>query len=79
MYRQIFTPNEHDHVVDIPHEWYGCEIEVIIFPLDKTRDLQKAQIRRDWAEAAQRLHLNGDDKLFMSNMDENTDWWVWDE
>lgn len=37
MYRQILTPTEHNHVipVTIPHEWYGQQVEIIVFPIIK--------------------------------------------
>ena len=36
MYRTIFTPSETDSVIpfSIPREWYGRDIEFIVFPLD---------------------------------------------
>jgi hypothetical protein len=37
MYRQIFTPTESDSSippVTIPREWYGEEVEMIIFPVN---------------------------------------------
>jgi hypothetical protein len=39
MYRTIFNPTETDSVIPfrIPDEWYGRDIEVIVFPLDTAR------------------------------------------
>ena len=36
MYRTVFTPTEMDNKIpfNIPREWYGRNIEVIVFPLD---------------------------------------------
>jgi len=36
MYRTIFTPTEEDSMMpfSIPREWYGREIELIVFPLE---------------------------------------------
>ncbi len=36
MYRTIFTPSETDNVIpfSIPREWYGRDVELIVFPLD---------------------------------------------
>ena len=36
MYRTIFTPTETDSAIpfSIPREWYGRNIELIVFPLD---------------------------------------------
>jgi hypothetical protein len=35
MYRQIFTPTERNHTIPftIPSEWYGKEVEFIVFPV----------------------------------------------
>jgi hypothetical protein len=35
MYRQIFTPTEANNLipVTIPKEWYGMNVEVIVFPV----------------------------------------------
>jgi hypothetical protein len=40
MYRKIFTPNEQNSVIplDIPREWYGQTVEVLVFPLVDTGD-----------------------------------------
>jgi hypothetical protein len=36
MYRTVFTPTEANNMIpfSIPREWYGRDIEVIMFPLD---------------------------------------------
>ena len=36
MYRTIFTPTETDSMIpfSVPREWYGRNIELIVFPLD---------------------------------------------
>jgi hypothetical protein len=34
MYRQVFTPTEQNKTVTIPRQWYGKEVEVIVFPFD---------------------------------------------
>jgi len=36
MYRTVFTPTETDNMIpfSIPREWYGRNIEVLVFPLD---------------------------------------------
>jgi len=36
MYRTVFTPTETDNRIpfNIPREWYGRNIEVIVFPVD---------------------------------------------
>ena len=35
MYRTIFTPTETDNMIpfNIPQEWYGQNVELILFPL----------------------------------------------
>ena len=36
MFRQVFTPTEGNNAipaVPIPREWYGQEVEIIIFPI----------------------------------------------
>ena len=81
MYRQVFTPNEQDYLVSIPHQWYGREVEVLVFPTYEAAVQPTANPRHYWAEAAQRAHLAGDDAPLMSNTlnAENTDWWTWYE
>ena len=41
MYRTVFTPTETDSTIpfSIPREWYGRDIEVIVFPLDMPQTL----------------------------------------
>jgi hypothetical protein len=36
MYRTVFTPTEKNNIVPfiIPREWYGKDVELIVFPLD---------------------------------------------
>jgi len=38
MYRQIFTPSEQNSNIPIviPNEWYGQQVEVIVFPVYDT-------------------------------------------
>jgi hypothetical protein len=33
MYRQVFIPTEQNNVITMPREWYGKEVEVIVFPV----------------------------------------------
>jgi len=36
MFRQVFIPTENNNripLVSIPHEWYGQEIEILVFPV----------------------------------------------
>ena len=36
IYRTVFTPTETDSIIPfcIPQEWYGRDVEFIVFPLD---------------------------------------------
>ena len=37
MFRQVFTPTEKNNAipyVTIPREWYGQEVEIIVFPIN---------------------------------------------
>jgi hypothetical protein len=49
MYRQVFTPTEHNNIipVTIPREWYGQEVEIIAFPLIATPIEKKKKISED--------------------------------
>jgi hypothetical protein len=45
MFRTVFTPTETDNTIpfDIPQEWYGRNVELIVFLLDTTNPpLQKS-------------------------------------
>jgi len=35
MYRQVFTPNDQSYLVPIPRQWYGKEVEILAFPVEK--------------------------------------------
>ena len=37
MFRQIITPTEKDHSVELPKEMYGQTVEVIAFPLPEEK------------------------------------------
>ena len=80
MYRQIFTPNEQNYLVSIPPNLYGYEVEVIVFPTNKTITLSGVKPRTNWANAAKQMHQVGDDMLFMPviSNNENIDWWTWE-
>ena len=44
MYRHIFIPTEDNHIipaVTIPREWYGQEVEVIVFPVNLFKEKNK--------------------------------------
>ncbi|MDR3286587.1 MAG: hypothetical protein LBT27_04010 [Prevotellaceae bacterium] len=42
MYRKIFIPSEQNNSipVTIPREWYGQAVEIIIFPVSVSNNLQ---------------------------------------
>ena len=46
MYRTVFTPTEADNMIpfNIPREWYGRDIEVILFPLDTSKTQYPEQV-----------------------------------
>ena len=33
LFRQVITPDERRNSIPIPKEWYGMEVEVILFPV----------------------------------------------
>jgi len=49
MYRTVFTPTETDNIIpfNIPREWYGKDIEVIIFPLDMSQTHLRKTVRKN--------------------------------
>jgi hypothetical protein len=73
MYRTIFTPTETNNKipVNIPREWYGRNIELILFPLDMPQtSLQQttATIERKFKEIPSKYLF--DTKNFKFNRDE---------
>ena len=80
MYRQVFIPNEQNNYVSIPPSWYGREVEVIVVLTNETTQT-KIKPRYRWAEAAQQMHLDGEDTLLIPSLpnNENIDWWTWSE
>lgn len=36
MYRQIITPDKDNHTIDLPEEFFGKKLEVIMVELDKS-------------------------------------------
>jgi len=81
MYRQVLIPSGQSLFIPIPQSWYGREVEVIAFPTETATISSVPQPRYKWAEAAQQMHLAGDDRLLMSDIsnNENIDWWTWEE
>jgi hypothetical protein len=45
------------------------------------RAVKKAKPREHWAEAAQQMHLSGEDNLLLPDVftDEKLSWWTWEE
>jgi len=44
MYRQVFIPSENNSAIpffNIPQEWYGNEVEIIVFPV---KNVEKTKI-----------------------------------
>jgi len=82
MYRQIFVPTEFNPNIffKIPQKWYGREVEVIVFPTEKTDVKENTKPRHLWETAAKQAHLAGDDCLNAPSVlvDENLDWWTWE-
>ena len=77
MYRTVFTPTEMDNMIPfiIPREWYGLNIEVIVFPIDTTQiQLQETvgnDVRKFKAIPSKYLF---DTKNFKFNRDEANDY-----
>jgi len=79
MYRTIFTPTETDNMIpiSIPREWYGLNIEVIVFPLDitpqqtKIRETVNNDVRKFKAIPSKYLF---DTRDFKFNRDEANDY-----
>ena len=76
MYRTVFTPTEADNIipVSIPREWYGRNIEVIVFPLDMPQIPLQKTARKDGRKfkAIPSKYLF-DTKNFKFNRDEAND------
>jgi hypothetical protein len=49
MYRTVFTPTETNNRIpfNIPREWYGKDIELIVFPLDISKEPQQETTEND--------------------------------
>jgi hypothetical protein len=44
MFRHVFIPTENNNIVPsvtIPREWYGYEVEVIVFPVKPAKETNK--------------------------------------
>ena len=77
MYRTIFTPTEVDNLLqfDIPREWYGRNVEVIVFPIDvhqiTSQDIERNEKNKFKAIPSKYLF---DTKNFKFNRDEANDY-----
>ena len=77
MYRTVFTPTETDNMIpfNIPREWYGRNIEVIVFPLDITHTpLQKTEKKNERKFKAIPSKYLFDTRNFKFNRDEANDY-----
>lgn len=75
MYRQVFVPDKRNNVITIPSKLYGRKIEVIVLPALMT-SMRTKQPRKNWALAAQQMHIAGDDRLLIPTElnNDNIDW-----
>jgi hypothetical protein len=77
MYRTIFNPTETHNIIpfNIPSEWYGRDVEVIVFPLDTdqtyVQETAKSDVRKLKAIPSKYLF---DTKKFKFNRDEANDY-----
>ena len=79
MYRTVFTPTETDNIIpiSIPREWYGRNIEVIVFPIEiqpqhtKLQDTANKDVRKFKAIPSKYLF---DTRDFKFNRDEANDY-----
>jgi len=48
MYRTIFTPTETNSMIpfSVPREWYGRNIELIVFPLDLPQTVSRETVKK---------------------------------
>ena len=77
MYRTVFTPTETDSTIPfrVPREWYGRDVEIIVFPIDLPRSMfqetERKPLRKFKALPAQYLFST---KKFKFNRDEANDY-----
>jgi hypothetical protein len=76
MYRTIFTPTETDNVIPfrIPPEWYGRNIELIVFPLDVPQTLLNETAKNERKFKAIPSQYSFSTKKFKFNRDEANDY-----
>jgi hypothetical protein len=77
MYRTIFTPTETNSMIplNIPREWYGRNIELILFPVDTPQTIlfKSAKTTKNRFKAMPPKYLFGT-KDFKFNRDEANDY-----
>ena len=77
MYRAVFTPTEGNNMIpfSIPREWYGRDIELIVFPLDMSQTLlQKTAKKNEQEFKAIPPQYSFSTKNFKFNRDEANDY-----
>jgi len=77
MYRTIFIPTETDHIIplNIPREWYGRDVEVIVFPLEMSQTLlQETEKKSECKFKAIPPQYSFATKNFKFNRDEANDY-----
>ena len=77
MYRTIFIPTETDHTIpfSVPREWYGRNIELIVFPLDMPQTvLQETATNRERKVKSIPSQYSFSTKKFKFNRDEANDY-----
>ena len=77
MYRAVFTPTETNNMIpfSIPREWYGRDIEMIVFPLDAPQAALRETVKRSerrFKEIPSKYLF--DTKSFKFNRDEANDY-----
>jgi len=77
MYRTVFTPTESDNMIpfNIPREWYGRDIELILFPIDSSQMLiHETERKIEVKMGAIQSKYSFPTKTFKFNRDEANDY-----
>ena len=77
MYRTVFKPTEKENMIpfNIPREWYGRNIEVIVFPIDTPQTpVQETTEKDEWKFKAIPSQYSFSTKDFKFNRDEANDY-----
>ena len=59
MYRQIITPTEKNHIVNLPKELYGFRVEVLAFPIEEQSSITVIKEDMDAFYDAIKLDFSG--------------------